>query len=788
MSYESEACCDQLYIYDGTSASSTLIATLTGEEHDGDSFRSSGSAVLIEFRSDRLKKDGGFSLHFSDFMLDLTNDDTDTDMKNLTLKMPRNETFSIFQDQGMISSPGYPVTYPPSSFLTWEITSSPGTFIILEILNFNVQYGEELRVHDDSNGELLWKLRTVDVNMYSSYNYAGVYESTANKLLLSFSTLEKRVSLRGFNAYFYSKTQKSHHISLNADDTNWQTLTSPNFPENYGNNMNINWTISTTGDNVIRVEIETLNLEPVYDTLIIIDNNIPSEWKLIESVSGIGGEKLEYISHSNTVSLIFNSDDSISSSGFKINYKVYRVSKSMDETLEWQEGLVMNPDYPSNTYIYSDCYWLIRVNDGFHVNFIIDVFRSYDGTFTVYDGESKSNDILWSGTNALFTDGISFVSSSSDVFVSLNLRFSYSFKYAFRFNAVTSELSRNCFETLTSAPDVILSPYYPNYYPTGSDCQWLVQAPQQYTVSVYIDAISLGYYDSLDFYDGNSTDVVLAHCDIYNCSNGMYIGSYDSQMLIKMNSSDSDNSGNGFFKLKYTFCENSVCSETVMSPNYPNEYPNMYSEIYSIEVPSGVVYFEFKTFDTESCCDHLDIYDGNSVNSSLIVQLSGYREGFNGQTTGRFLTMMFTTDGSVTRSGFLMKYYNATIESNAVYYNLYQTDKYYYYNSQQKIILSPGYPGLYPNGVDYYWYFHGNANNYRIEFIVYKLDLDSSDFLKFYEFFGVDSTNLRHTLTGNGYHSDSSISIHNTRSTMWLYSDSTFSGEGFNIGYVYYRY
>ncbi|MBR4716160.1 MAG: T9SS type A sorting domain-containing protein [Bacteroidales bacterium] len=56
-------------------------------------------------------------------------------------------------------------------------------------------------------------------------------------------------------------------------------------------------------------------------------------------------------------------------------------------------------------------------------------------------------------------------------------------------------------------------------------------------------------------------------------------------------------------------------------------------------------------YNTESCCDHIYIYDGTSTNTPLLAQLQGEGDADNLQSHGP-VTVVFRTDGSVTREGF----------------------------------------------------------------------------------------------------------------------------------------
>ena len=94
------------------------------------------------------------------------------------------------------------------------------------------------------------------------------------------------------------------------------------------------------------------------------------------------------------------------------------------------------------------------------------------------------------------------------------------------------------------------------------------------------------------------------------------------------------------------------------SPNYPNDYFNSADVSWQIRNQYGnYVEMEVMIMNLESCCDYVRIYDGSSVGSPLLVSLSGSNN--NGNTyysSGSFMYVRFTSEGSVTRRGFQLRY------------------------------------------------------------------------------------------------------------------------------------
>ena len=82
------------------------------------------------------------------------------------------------------------------------------------------------------------------------------------------------------------------------------------------------------------------------------------------------------------------------------------------------------------------------------------------------------------------------------------------------------------------------------------------------------------------------------------------------------------------------------------------------------DTEKGTDYF-FCVLRLEGGCnyDYILVYDGPEYNSSLIARVC---DGFNGSftSTWNFMSVVFITDGSVTRRGFQADYYSTAISTS----------------------------------------------------------------------------------------------------------------------------
>ncbi len=109
---------------------------------------------------------------------------------------------------------------------------------------------------------------------------------------------------------------------------------------------------------------------------------------------------------------------------------------------------------------------------------------------------------------------------------------------------------------------------------------------------------------------------------------------------------------------------------SIYSPGYPNNYGNNENCQWIIKAPYGErILIYFTTFDLEdhSQCsfDSVNIFDGQNSNASLLSKRCGSSLPQPVNSSGRYIYMQFTSDGSVTKKGFVAHY--RTLSSGRLY-------------------------------------------------------------------------------------------------------------------------
>lgn len=126
-----------------------------------------------------------------------------------------------------------------------------------------------------------------------------------------------------------------------------------------------------------------------------------------------------------------------------------------------------------------------------------------------------------------------------------------------------------------------------------------------------------------------------------------------------------------------TFCDTSYlqtngietiteCSGILVDPGGEGPYPNGVNSTMVINPPSNaVVTLTFPEFSLESGYDFLTLYDGEDTSAPILGSYDGTSlQGQSIESSGGAITLVFTTDGSVTFPGFVCNY--ATAGGNTV--------------------------------------------------------------------------------------------------------------------------
>uniref|UniRef100_A0A665TZ64 CUB and Sushi multiple domains 3a n=1 Tax=Echeneis naucrates TaxID=173247 RepID=A0A665TZ64_ECHNA len=620
------------------------------------------------------------------------------------------------------------------------------------------------------------------------------------------------------------------------------TFTSPNFPIQYESNAQCVWIITASNPNkVIQINFEEFDLEIAYDTLTIGDGGeVGDPTTILQVLSGSFVPDL-IVSMTHQMWLHLQSDESVGSIGFKINYKeidkescgdpgtpLYGVREgdsfsnggilrfecqfgfeligektiSCQDNNQWSanipicifpcmsnftapSGTVLSPDYPEGYGNNMNCVWLIQSEAGSRIHLAFNDFdleAPYD-SLTVKDGETNDAIVIGRFSGA---ESPSHLTSNTNT---LRLEFQADHSMSGRgFNITYSTFGHN------ECPDP----------------------------GIPINARRFG--DSFQL--GSSISVV--------CEDG-FIKTQGTETI-----SCQLERGKVMWSGPIPKCEApcgghySAPSGVILSPGWPGYYKDSLSCEWVIESePGRSIKITFDRFQTELGYDFLEIHDGPNLLSPLVGSFNGTQVPQFLFSSSNFLYLLFTTDNSRSNAGFKILYESVTVDSyscldpgipvNGIRYGQdfsigstvsFGCDSGYRLSHEEPLvceknhwwshplptcdalcggdvrgpwgtILSPGYPDSYPSSLNCTWTVEvSHGKGVQFQFNSFHLE-DQHDYLLVTENGSFLQPLAR--LTGNELPSNINAGLYgNFKAQLRFISDFSISYEGFNITFSEY--
>ncbi|KAG7501129.1 hypothetical protein JOB18_040546 [Solea senegalensis] len=620
------------------------------------------------------------------------------------------------------------------------------------------------------------------------------------------------------------------------------TFTSPNFPIQYESNAQCVWIITASNPNkVIQINFEEFDLEIAYDTLTIGDGGeVGDPTTILQVLSGSFVPDL-IVSMTHQMWLHLQSDESVGSIGFKINYKeidkescgdpgtpLYGIREgdsflnggilrfecqfgfeligektiACQDNNQWSanipicifpcmsnftapSGTVLSPDYPEGYGNNMNCVWLIQSDPGSRIHLAFNDFdleAPYD-SLTVKDGETNDAAVIGRFSGA---ESPSHLTSNTNT---LRLEFQADHSMSGRgFNITYSTFGHN------ECPDP----------------------------GIPINARRFG--DSFQL--GSSISVV--------CEDG-FIKTQGSETITCQLER-----GKVMWSGPIPKCEApcgghySAPSGVILSPGWPGYYKDSLSCEWVIESePGRSIKITFDRFQTELGYDFLEIHDGPNLLSPLVGSFNGTQVPQFLFSSSNFLYLLFTTDNSRSNAGFKILYESVTVDSyscldpgipvNGIRYGQdfsigstvsFGCDSGYRLSHEEPLvceknhwwshplptcdalcggdvrgpwgtILSPGYPDSYPSSLNCTWTVEvSHGKGVQFQFNSFHLE-DQHDYLLVTENGSFLQPLAR--LTGNELPSNINAGLYgNFKAQLRFISDFSISYEGFNITFSEY--
>ncbi|CAG5895667.1 unnamed protein product [Menidia menidia] len=671
---------DSLVIRDGATSLSPVLATVCGRNPQGP-FHSTGDSMFIHFSSDSVMNGHGFNASYS-----------------------KGCGGFLHVNRGTVSSPHYPQNYMPGLDCRWHVMVTPGFKVSVNFLRpFQIQgYGTgcssgdylEVRNGPDDSSPLLGEricgssppsmIQTTDSDMYIKFVSDASNEANGFKLT--------------FEAH---STACGGFIELNDNDPPGY-ITSPNYPQNYPQNIDCIWVITVPNGEAVQIDFEDeFNIEQTascaYDYLELRDGST-SNSDVIARLCGSTRPSTQHSTQS-AMFLRFRTDHSVTHKGFKAKYSI----ATCGGTYIGQMGTIHSPGFPDSSYPDgSNCEWYLEGPTGHYLTISFDSFslqttpgctadyveiREYNASGRLLGRHCGSNLPPSMDTSDSFAY-VKFVTDLSGNAAGFSLSFEASIEA--------------CGGQLNAPSGTISSPNYPNLYPHSRVCHWEVVVAPDRKVTLTINDLRLEgssgacVFDYLDIYNGLAEDAPRLHRLCGTVPAGTQVRSSGNTMSIVFYTDASVSSGG--FMASYVSDEPADCGGVLNNPaggnfSSPGYLVSNYSDNlnceWTIQNPhhinsSIVVLIEDLHLENHQTCDsdYLQFRFGDS-DGELLAK-------FCGQTTPPVPIVVFTpnlwvhfqTDSSQGDLGFKAKYMFSECGG---------------WLTDEGVFSSPNYPNPYPS-------------------------------------------------------------------------------------------
>ncbi|XP_077864846.1 cubilin-like [Saccoglossus kowalevskii] len=588
-----------------------------------------------------------------------------------------------------IISPNYPDRYDRNEHCEWLITASSGSIIAVYLRDFSTErWFDYLDIGEGTdNTDLDTRVHHLS-GFFKPWDY---WNSDTSELWMTFTsdlTFHRRGFLIEFEEIFVELPEPKPLPTEPIDEEicggnvsipigGSATILSPNYPENYKNDLSCVWHVMSESGKRINVKFVDFETEYCHDLLVLGDGH--NETDLTTSQLTLSGSLSPepFDSDGDKMWLTFTTDYSITARGFELN-----LTEIDDNDIECggtltitEDGLhsvtIVSPNYPDD-YNHNDyCLWTINLDEALsdqHILAVVDDFETEKGYDWLEIGSGSDHlefsTLLYRLSGSV--DG-SYATHNNALWVLWTTDQSVSKEgYSIQFVAVDP-----CGDHYTEISGNITSPGYPQMeYPHGSDCTWKISVENNMSILISFSQFALELdYDYVRIGEG----LIPNNYQYYELSGSDLpkdIIVYHHQSWIEF-TSDNSVSDNGF-SLTYQgyiedIAEPKPCGAAyivksgqpviIESPNYPQNYPSNSLCRWNVTTKSGLkMTIQFRDFATELGIDWLDIGDGLDSNdqSSRVRHMSGlfFIMPTPVLSEGDSMWLEFTSDASINFKGF----------------------------------------------------------------------------------------------------------------------------------------
>ncbi|NXG41986.1 CUBN protein, partial [Psilopogon haemacephalus] len=684
---ESHSLCkwDSVTILNGGSPGSPVIGKYCGSTSPG-TIRSGSSKLLIIFNSDHSVQGGGFYATWTAESLGCGG--------------------IIHSDHGEIKSPLWPQHFPTNTRCTW-------TIITHESQHLEMNFHSHFQIPDSSGScqssyVKVWRGNEEEA---AALLTTGCGNSAPGPVVASNNIITTVFQSQdapgpGFSASFISR------CGVNASSPAG-LIVSPNYPNQYGNNLNCTYLIDQGPQSLLILEFDTFHLEApgllsrtcLYDGLSIFSGTRVSLQPLITLC---GSELPAPVSVFGPMLLNFYTDSHITGFGFQARYRAVACGGSFGGSA----GVLSSPAHSLLDYQHNiNCSYRITVGSGRVValkfnSFQLEVSPScYKDWVAVYDGSDTHAPLLGKFCGSQLPPNVR--SSSNKLFLLFTTDFfgaDRGWKASFR---ETLGPESGCGGYLTDSAAGFSSPLsnVTRRYVKNLDCVWVITAPMNRLInltftSFVLEAASVGgcRFDYVRLYDGADENAEVAGTFCGSRVPAPFLSTRNS--LTVRFSTDSSVEREGFNATYSTLpracggVHNATATPlTATSPNFPDEYPPLTLCTWVIDAPPQqqvrVVVEAFHLHSSQDCSqNYLELRD-SPTHSPAPAHRFCASEAFavpDFYSAGRTAVVTFRSEEYLANNGVRFTYQAAGCSRE--------------YTQPFGYLTSPGWPGPHPDNMD----------------------------------------------------------------------------------------
>ncbi|XP_055528454.1 cubilin homolog [Wyeomyia smithii] len=675
---------DFVQINDGLRDESPVLAKFCNTSHP-EPLVTPGNEVTVYFHSDEDNNDAGFQISYS------------------VIEGIPGCGGTYTKPEGEINSPTRyeDNLYPHNLNCEYLVQMPQGSKIEVRFNRFHLESSDSCKF--DSLD--MFDGRTPDDPSFGRFcgdRMPAPFSTTSNYLLIKFRT-DWSTSHGGFSLSY--KVQCGGVYS----DPNSE-ITSPGYPKAYRASQQCDYTIQAPVGKAILLDFTDFDIEGNsypncdLDYVEIHDSYESNNNSLIGRYCSAKVPP-RAISTLNVLLMRFVSDVSISGKGFRANFSYVDVACGGVIT---SEDVTIRPPSIADQGSYLpdlDCRWVIVAPKTHAIQLTWNSFELEKSTncmydfVEIYDNSTQRNVSIGRYCGTVKPPAIT---SAGNI---LTIRFKTDssnskdgFGLTFRFIDVQKLCGGN-FHTISG---VVKSPGYPNDYPAGKQCEWVITVPKGQQIRLNVKNFTMEKhtscrFDGLEIRNGGTVSSPLI---------GKYCGTDDFDGIISFSNklylkfySDSSRNYQGFeieWDATTTGCGGVLTSPkgSIISPHYPEPYGNNAQCNWRISVSAGsaihIVFMDLELEGHTSCrYDYLEIYDGRDAAGKKLGRFCTIDTDpvqLDTKTNHAFIRMR--SDDTNQGRGFHLKY-NILCKRNITGF--------------EGAIESPNFPNKHPSSLDCLW-------------------------------------------------------------------------------------